>query len=143
MCLSEEKGEKERKLATTGIFFSVRNAGALHRKILIPINSKGRAEGTAGTRCANNFMNSLGNARGTAGSVQQSEKGEWMQASISQSSHSATCGRFPKEVSPFDADLHIVFMDIGMLSCKQNIFTLKATQLHNEAIELLPTLSHV
>lgn len=34
-------------------------------------------------------------------------------------------------------------MGIGMLSCEQNIFTLKATQLHNEAIELLSTLSSV
>lgn len=66
-----------------------------------------------------------------------------MQASISQRSHSEPCGRFPKEVRSFDADLHIAFMDIGMLNCKQNVFTLKATQLHNEVIELLPTLSHV
>lgn len=77
-------------------------------------------------------MNSLGYARGTADSIQQSEQGEWMQAGTSQSSHSASCGRLPKEVRPFDADLHIVFMDIGILSCKENIFTLKATQLYNE-----------
>lgn len=133
MCLNEEKGEKEKNLATTGTFSSVRNFGALHKKILTPIRRKGReGEGIAGTRCTNNFMNSLGYARGTADSIQQSEKGEWMQASISQSSHSASCGRLPKEVRSFDADLHIVFMDIGILSCKQNIFTLKATQLYNE-----------
>lgn len=88
-------------------------------------------------------MSSLGNARGTADSLQESEKGQWMQASISQSSHSVSCGRFPKEVSSFDADLCMVFMDIGMSRCKQNIFTLKATHLHNEVIEPLPTLSHV
>lgn len=47
----------------TGTFSSVRNFGALHRKILIPISFKGRAgEGIAATsKC----MNSLGNARGT------------------------------------------------------------------------------
>lgn len=34
-------------------------------------------------------------------------------------------------------------MDIGILTCEQNIFTWKATKLHNEVIELLSTLSHV
>lgn len=110
----------------TGTFSFVRNFGALHRKILIPISCKGRAgEGIAGTRSTSKFMNSLGNARGTEEVLTLSsrvKKGSRCRLA-SQSSHSASCGRFPKEVSSFDADLCIAFMGIGMLSCKQNIFT--------------------
>lgn len=76
-------------------------------------------------------------------SIQQGAKGEWKQASISQSSHSAPCGRFPKEVNSSDVDLCFVFMDIGISSCEQSILTLKATQPHNKVVELLSTLSHV